>query len=200
VRSISLSHKGVILVKFSSRVLVTAIFTVAVFTLSGCTTDGGSPKAQSATSKENPVMTASATPSQSSVAANPTNLPAVTGEKGKAPVIAAPKGSAPTTLVTKDIFVGSGATAIATSTLTVQYTLMAWSTGKAIESSWTGGQPATFPLSGVIAGWQKGIPGMKIGGRRLLVIPPALGYGATGSGPVGPNETLVFVVDVLGIK
>ena len=188
------------LVKFSSKVLITVTITVAVFALSGCTTDGGSPKAQSATPKENPAMSASATPTQSSVAVTPSNLPAVTGEKGKAPVISAPKGSAPSTLVTKDIFVGSGAPAIATSTLTVHYTLMAWSTGKVIESSWTGGQPATFPLSGVIAGWQKGIPGMKVGGRRLLVIPPALGYGAGGSGPVGPNETLVFVVDVLGIK
>lgn len=128
------------------------------------------------------------------------NLPAVSGAKGKAPIIAPAKGSAPTVLVTKDIFVGSGAPAIATSTLTVQYTLMAWSTGKVVESSWSGAQPATFPLSGVIAGWQQGIPGMKVGGRRLLVIPPALGYGASGSGPVGANETLVFVVDVLGIK
>lgn len=76
---------------------------------------------------------------------------------------------------------------------------MAWSTGKVVESSWTS-QPATFPLSGVIPGWQQGIPGMKVGGRRLLVIPAALGYGATGSGPIGPNETLIFVVDVLAIK
>jgi peptidylprolyl isomerase len=97
------------------------------------------------------------------------------------------------------VIVGTGATAVATSTLTVHYTLMAWSTGKVVESSWTSGQPATFPLAQVIPGWQKGMPGMKEGGRRLLVIPPALGYGATGAGPIGPNETLIFVVDLVKV-
>jgi len=76
---------------------------------------------------------------------------------------------------------------------------MAWSTGKVVESSWSG-DPATFPLSGVITGWQEGMPGMKIGGRRLLVLPPDKGYGAAGGGPIGPNETLIFVVDVIGIS
>jgi peptidylprolyl isomerase len=76
---------------------------------------------------------------------------------------------------------------------------MAWSTGKIVESSWTSGQPATFPLAQVIPGWQQGMPGMKVGGRRLLVIPPALGYGAAGAGPIGPNETLIFVVDLVSV-
>jgi peptidylprolyl isomerase len=70
-----------------------------------------------------------------------------------------------------------------------------------VESSWDSGRSATFPLSGVIAGWQQGIPGMKEGGRRLLVIPPDLGYGATGAGgAIGPNETLVFVVDLIKVS
>ena len=69
-----------------------------------------------------------------------------------------------------------------------------------MESSWTSGQPATFSLAQVIPGWQQGIPGMKIGGRRVLVIPASLGYGAAGGGPIGPNETLVFVVDLLAIS
>lgn len=77
---------------------------------------------------------------------------------------------------------------------------MAWSSGKVVESSWDGGAPATFSLSGVIKGWQEGIPGMKVGGRRLLLIPPDLGYGVAGAGPIGPNETLIFVVDVVGIS
>ena len=147
-------------------------------------------------------MTESATPTPAASTETQTssaNLPVVTGDKGKAPTISAPSGTPPTTLVTKDIYVGSGAAATASSTLTVQYTLMAWSTGKVVETSWTS-SPATFPLSGVIAGWQQGIPGMKVGGRRLLVIPPDLGYGATGSGPIGANETLIFFVDVLAIK
>lgn len=128
------------------------------------------------------------------------NLPAVSGEQGKTPVISAPEGTAPTTLIMKDIFVGTGTPAVATSTMTVHYTLMAWSTGKIVESSWTSGSPATFPLAQVIQGWQQGIPGMQKGGRRLLVVPPSLGYGEAGGGPIGPNETLIFVVDAIEIQ
>ncbi len=127
-------------------------------------------------------------------------LPAVTANAGEAPTITAPTGTAPTTLETKDIIVGTGTEVVASSTLTVHYTLMTWSDGKIIESSWSGGQPATFPLSGVIAGWQQGLPGAKVGGRRLLVIPADLGYGPNGSGPIGPNETLIFVVDIIGVS
>jgi peptidylprolyl isomerase len=129
-----------------------------------------------------------------------TALPEVGGSKGSKPSITAPSGQAPATLLSNDIFVGSGKEAVATSTLEVHYTLMAWSTGQVVESSWDRGQTATFPLSGVIAGWQQGIPGMKEGGRRLLVIPPDLGYGVQGSGgAIGPNETLVFVVDLVSV-
>jgi peptidylprolyl isomerase len=127
-------------------------------------------------------------------------LPAVTANAGEAPTITAPTGTPPTTLQTSDIIVGSGTEVVATSTLTVHYTLMSWSNGAIVESSWSGGQPATFPLSGVIAGWQQGLPGAKVGGRRLLVIPADLGYGPNGSGPIGPNETLIFVVDIIGVS
>ena len=128
------------------------------------------------------------------------NLPAVTANAGEAPTITAPTGAAPTTLQSQDIIVGSGTEVQASSTLTVHYTLMTWSNGAIVESSWSGGQPATFPLSGVIAGWQQGLPGAKVGGRRLLVIPADLGYGPNGSGPIGPNETLIFVVDIIGVS
>ena len=133
------------------------------------------------------------------VSSSADNLPTVTTNQGEAPTIGAPTGVAPTTLVTKDIIVGSGAEALPTSTMTVHYTLMTWSKGELIESSWNGGSPATFPLANVIIGWQQGIPGMKVGGRRLLVIPPDLGYGEQGGGPIGPNETLIFVVDAIGV-
>jgi peptidylprolyl isomerase len=133
------------------------------------------------------------------VSASADNLPTVTTNQGEAPTIGAPSGTPPATLVTKDIIVGTGAEALPTSTMTVHYTLMTWSNGALIESSWNGGSPATFPLSNVIVGWQEGIPGMKVGGRRLLVIPPDIGYGAQGSGPIGPNETLIFVVDAIGV-
>ena len=127
-----------------------------------------------------------------------TVLPVVSAVAGEVPTISKPEGSAPTELTTKDIIVGTGAEVLPTSTLTFHYTLMAWSTGKIIESSWVG-QPATFPLAEVVEGWQKGLPGAKEGGRRLLILPPEMGYGAAGSGPIGPNETLVFSVDIIGV-
>ena len=127
-------------------------------------------------------------------------LPAVTGNAGEAPTIAAPTGTPPTTLQTQDIIAGTGTEVLATSTLTVHYTLMTWSAGTIVESSWSSGQPATFPLANVIAGWQQGLPGAKVGGRRLLVIPADLGYGPNGSGPIGPNETLIFVVDIIAVS
>jgi len=127
-----------------------------------------------------------------------TVLPTVSAVAGEVPTISAPAGAAPTELTTEDIIVGTGKEVLPTSTLTVHYTLMAWSTGTVIESSWSG-QPATFPLAQVVEGWQKGLPGSKEGGRRLLVLPPSMGYGEMGAGPIGPNETLIFVVDIIGV-
>jgi peptidylprolyl isomerase len=127
-----------------------------------------------------------------------TTLPEISANAGEVPTISAPSGAAPAELTTQDIIVGTGTEVLSSSTLTVHYTLMAWSTGKIIESSWRG-QPATFPLAQVVEGWQKGLPGAKAGGRRLLVLPPAMGYGAAGAGPIGPNETLIFVVDIIGV-
>ena len=137
----------------------------------------------------------------SSAQSSSASIPEIGGLNGSKPTISAPSGDAPKNLEKKDIFVGTGKEAVATSILEVHYTLMAWSTGNLVESSWDSGQTATFPLSGVIAGWQQGIPGMKEGGRRLLVIPPDLGYGASGAGAaIGPNETLIFVVDLVKVS
>ena len=133
------------------------------------------------------------------VSATADNLPTVTANMGEAPTIGAPSGTPPTTLESKDIIVGTGAEVAATSTITFHYTLMTWSNGALIESSWNSGSPATYPLTQLIVGWQQGIPGMKVGGRRLLIVPPDLGYGAQGSGPVGPNETLIFVMDIVSV-
>ena len=134
------------------------------------------------------------------VSGSAAGLPAVTGNAGQAPTITPPTGAAPATLQTQDIIIGTGTEVLPTSTLTVHYTLMAWSTGQIIESSWSSGQPATFPLAQVVEGWQLGLPGAKVGGRRLLILPPEMGYGAAGAGPIGPNETLIFVVDILGVS
>ncbi len=168
------------------RLAPISILAGAALILSGCTTDGGAPA-------DSPMGT-----SQEQTQSGE-NMPQVSGAAGSQPSITAPQGTPPSTLVTEDVFIGDGAEALPNSTLTVHYTLMAWSTGEVVESSWVG-SPATFPLAQVISGWQQGIPGMKVGGRRLLVIPPDLGYGAAGGGPIGPNETLIFVVDLIGVS
>ena len=126
-------------------------------------------------------------------------LVSVTANAGEAPTITAPSGDAPTELVAEDVIVGSGTEVVATSTLTVHYTLMKWSDGSILESSWTGGAPATFPLSGVIQGWQQGLLGAMVGGRRLLVIPPALGYGPMAGHPL-EKDTLIFAVDIIAVS
>ncbi|MGH9093670.1 MAG: FKBP-type peptidyl-prolyl cis-trans isomerase [Acidimicrobiales bacterium] len=117
-----------------------------------------------------------------------------------APVIHAGSGAAPTKLVIKDLLEGSGAVAQAGSTVSVQYVGALYTGGKVFDSSWTRGQPAAFSLAQVIPGFAQGIAGMKVGGRRELVIPPDLGYGANGTGPIPPNATLVFVIDLLAVQ
>jgi peptidylprolyl isomerase len=120
------------------------------------------------------------------------------------PTIPKPTGEPPTELQTKDIVVGTGPAAKAGDTVQMEYVGTSWSTGQQFDASWDSGQPFTFQLGSgnVIAGWDQGIVGMKQGGRRLLVIPPDLGYGAEGAGggAIAPNETLVFVVDLKRIQ
>ncbi|MCA1832436.1 MAG: FKBP-type peptidyl-prolyl cis-trans isomerase [Actinomycetota bacterium] len=109
----------------------------------------------------------------------------------------------PTTLVTKDIVVGTGAEAASGKNLTMQYVGVAYSTKQEFDASWNSGNPFQFKLGAgmVIRGWDQGIVGMKVGGRRLLIIPPDLGYGTQGAGggAIKPNETLVFAVDLVAV-
>ena len=119
------------------------------------------------------------------------------------PTVEIPAGDPPTALVITDQVVGDGAEAVSGTTCTMQYVGHSWSTGKQFDASWDRGQPFTFQLGAgmVIGGWDQGVAGMKVGGRRTLTIPPALGYGARGAGSdIGPHETLVFVVDLLGVR
>ena len=106
--------------------------------------------------------------------------------------------------MTKDLIVGSGSAAKTGSTVTVNYVGVLYKGGKEFDSSWKTGQPfSPFRLGAgsVIPGWDKGIVGMKVGGRRELIIPPDLAYGKSGSPPtIPPNATLVFVVDLLGVS
>jgi peptidylprolyl isomerase len=115
------------------------------------------------------------------------------------PTIPKQSGKEPTKLVVKDIVKGKGKTAKLDDTVTVHYVGSVYSSGEEFEASWDGGETAEFPLSKgqLIDGWVQGIPGMKVGGRRMLIIPSELAYGANGSPPnIGPNETLVFVIDL----
>jgi peptidylprolyl isomerase len=118
-----------------------------------------------------------------------------------APAVPVQTGPPPTKLVIKDLKAGTGAVVTKTQTLSVDYIGVACSTGKIFDSSYSRNQPASFALNQVIQGWQQGIPGMKVGGERLLGIPPALGYGASGQGStIAPGETLWFVVHVRSAK
>jgi peptidylprolyl isomerase len=118
------------------------------------------------------------------------------------PEITVPKGKAPKKLVVKDIEEGTGKVAKSGDQVTVQYVGISFLNGRQFDASWDRGEPFAFQLGtgSVIAGWDQGVAGMRVGGRRQLVIPPDLAYGPEGSPPtIGPNETLVFVIDLLSV-
>jgi len=129
--------------------------------------------------------------------------PAKPAEEKTKPKVSAPSGPAPKKLEKKDLETGTGAAAKAGDEVSVQYVGVNYKSGKQFDASWDRGEPFTFPLGSgaVIPGWEQGVAGMKVGGRRELVIPPALGYGTAGSPPaIPPNETLIFVVDLVSIS
>ena len=152
------------------------------------------------TEKAEEDSTAEVQPAESTPQETP---PETSGALKEKPKIAKPKGEPPKKLVVKDLVKGKGATAKAGSQLTVNYVGVNHSNSKEFDSSFDSGQPFEFQLgaSMVIPGWDEGLEGMKVGGRRMLTIPPDKGYGAQGQPPaIGPNETLVFVIDLLGVK
>ncbi len=119
------------------------------------------------------------------------------------PEISIPEGAAPTELTVEDITVGDGPEAAVGHRVDVHYVGVAWSDGRQFDASWDRRSTFDFKLGGgeVIKGWDQGVAGMKVGGRRRLTIPPGLGYGAARAGGViKPNETLVFVVDLVGVR
>ncbi|EOD67966.1 FKBP-type peptidyl-prolyl cis-trans isomerase [Amycolatopsis vancoresmycina] len=119
------------------------------------------------------------------------------------PLIDRPDGPAPADLEITDITVGDGPEATAGKTVTVHYVGVSHSTGEQFDASWDRGEPLRFGLGvgQVIPGWDQGVAGMKTGGRRKLVIPPHLAYGERGvPGAIEPSETLVFVVDLVGVN
>ena len=119
------------------------------------------------------------------------------------PEVDFPDGPPPTDLQVVDLVEGDGPEASVGQTALVHYVGVAYSTGEEFDASWNRGEAFSFPLGGgrVIAGWDQGVVGMKVGGRRRLVIPPHLGYGDRGAGgAIAPGETLIFIVDLLSLR
>jgi peptidylprolyl isomerase len=115
------------------------------------------------------------------------------------PEIDFPTAPAPADLVIRDLTVGDGAEAVAGARVTVHYVGVDFDSGEQFDASWDRGEPIEFPLAGLIQGWQDGIPGMRVGGRRELVIPPRLAYGEQGHHRLA-GRTLIFVIDLLDVR
>jgi len=174
--------------------IVLACLCLAVFAAS-CGDDGGEEEAAA------PAETATATAAPAAPEGGGVDPAGISKDLTEKPQIAKPEGEPPAELQKTDIVKGKGKAAKAGDTVSVQYVGNSWSTGEQFDASWDrGGEPFQFPLGAgqVIAGWDQGVAGMKPGGRRLLVIPPDLAYGAQSPDPstIAPNETLVFVVDL----
>ena len=130
------------------------------------------------------------------------STPTVEGDLGAKPSITLPEGPPPAELVVVDLVEGDGAEVPTRATVTTHYVGVSWTNGGSqFDASWDRGQPLSFGLHQVIQGWGQGIPGMKVGGRRMLVIPPHLGYGAQSPTPaIARNDTLVFVIDLVDVR
>ena len=189
------------------RLRVHALIASFAIALSGCGSES-EPAADSEAGTPTPTPTATATEATSEPAAgaDAVTVSGVTIANAKnldaEPTVTIQEGAErPGELVTRDLVKGDGPRITAGDEVSVRYTGVSWSTGEKFDASWDrGNEPITFPIGvgQVIPGWDEGVTGMRVGGRRLLIIPSELGYGAAGSPPaIGPDETLVFVVDAV---
>ena len=148
-----------------------------------------------------PKQTGQPSPNEAQPASPPP--PQTPSELQRKPKVEKGTGSPPKKLKTEDIIEGKGKAAAANNQLTVNYVGVLFESGKEFDASWERKQPFPFKLGAgmVIPGWDKGLEGMKVGGRRRLTIPPEQAYGPQGSPPaIGPNETLIFVIDLLNVQ
>jgi peptidylprolyl isomerase len=160
-------------------------------------TVGNENKADEALGKSSAAATTSTPTSTTASAKTP-----VSGPLAKEPTVTIPAGGAPTALVIKEIIKGTGAEAKTGQPVTVNYVGALFHGGKVFDASWKRNEPFVFTLGqgAVIKGWDQGVPGMKVGGRRELIIPATLAYGSKGAGSsIPPNAPLVFVIDLLGV-
>jgi peptidylprolyl isomerase len=189
-----------------SRAYLLPLIALAASTvaLAACTNSSATPTTTTTTvaAQAGSTTTSSGPPTGSStIAPIPAQDRSPAGKTGVPPTVTVPPGAPPTQLESADLIVGMGSPAAAGESITVQYVLATYSARKVIQSSWTS-QPFVFTLGEgqVIPGWDKGVLGMKVGGRRELIIPPSLGYGAESPGAgIAVNDTLVFIVDLLKI-
>jgi peptidylprolyl isomerase len=173
------------------KALISIVALCALLAFAGC--------GSSSSSTSSPESTASTASGESTA---PAKKPESATKKTK-PKVTVPKGAPPKQLVVKELEEGTGAEAKAGNEVAVQYVGVNYKSGKEFDSSWSRHEPFVFELGTghVIPGWEQGIEGMKVGGRRELIVPPELAYGEAGSPPaIGPNETLIFVVDLLAVK
>jgi peptidylprolyl isomerase len=179
--------------------LALILFACAALAVAGC---GGSD--DSSSSGESTASTASESSSSGSTASESNAPKSSPSAKKTKPKVTVPKGAPPKKLEIKEIEEGTGATAEAGDEVSVQYVGVGYESGEEFDSSWSrGAEPFPFELGGgqVIPGWDQGVEGMKVGGRRELIIPPELAYGEAGYPPsIGPNETLIFVIDLVAVK
>ncbi len=195
--------------KISSSILSLC---VAVGLVAACG-DSGSDNSSSSTTtaaatgaagEPSAVPTTSVVAPPSSGTSGSAGVPAITSnatDLTKEPIIATGGATPPNQLVIADLVTGQGTAAVASDTVDVQYTGALYSNGTVFDGTWkNGGRPTTFSLAEVVPGFTQGIAGMKPGGRREIVIPPALGYGTETNGPIPGGSTLVFVVDLVGIS
>ncbi len=185
------------------RFIPVLLLVAAATALSACgASQGAADKAAEQASSEAanpPTITDATTPSITAVKVTPGPGE---GDLKVKPVIPRQSGAAPTKLIVQDVIVGTGAQAKSGDTVSVQYVGVLFSNGKEFDSSWKAGKPFDFELGsgGVIAGWDQGVEGMRVGGRRRLIIPADLAYGAAGSPPAIPADAaLVFDVDLLKV-
>jgi len=158
--------------------------------------------APSAGSTADSTTVASVSSSSTTTSSTSTSTTPVPAALKTRPKVVIPSGPPPKKLVVKDIIKGTGPVATAGSTITVAYVGELYKNGSVFDASWDhpGAQPLTDPLANLIPGWQQGIPGMRVGGRRELIIPPKLAYGATAQAKIPANSTLVFVIDLRSIS
>jgi FKBP-type peptidyl-prolyl cis-trans isomerase len=175
-----------------------------VFLGAGCgsdstSTSGGAEASTAAQGAETSTAAKEESPAESKAAAKKGEEEA---KKKTKPKVTVPNGPPPEELVIEDLEEGSGPEAKPGDEVTVQYVGVNYKTGKQFDASWDRGEPFTFKLGEglVVEGWETGIPGMKPGGRRELIIPPELGYGYARTEGIPPGSTLIFVVDLISVK